>query len=133
VVAVSAPGEQSQVGVGGFGSGVGQGVFDGVEDQVSVAGDGFGESGEGGDAASAGPGDPAGEQGFGLGQVGLEDHEELFFEEVGAVERAVVLGDGGQGGALVAGELGWVFQQRPPGFLDRGGLVGASSATQLGG
>jgi hypothetical protein len=35
-------------------------------------------------------------------QVGLEDHAELFFKEVGPVEYAVVFGDGGQGGALVA-------------------------------
>jgi hypothetical protein len=54
VVAVGASGEQSQVGVGGFGSGVGEAVFDGVEDQCAVAGDGFGEVDEGGDAAAGG-------------------------------------------------------------------------------
>ncbi len=38
-------------------------------------------------------------------------------EQVGAVERVVGLGDGGHGGALVAGEVRWVFQQCPPAVL----------------
>lgn len=33
--------------------------------------------------------------------LGREDLAELFFEQVGAVERVVGLGDGGHGGALV--------------------------------
>jgi hypothetical protein len=63
----------------------------------------------------------------------LEDHAELFSEQVDPIQRAVILGDGGQGGALIAGEIGWGFQQCSPGFLDRGGLVGASGAAHLGG
>jgi hypothetical protein len=46
----------------------------------------------------------------------------LLFEQVGAVERKVGLGDGGHGGALVAGEAGWVFQQCPPAVLQCFGL-----------
>lgn len=60
--------------------------------KVPEAGDGLGEPDEGGDAASASPGDPADQQCPGLGQLGLEDHAELFFEQVGSVDRAVVLG-----------------------------------------
>jgi hypothetical protein len=42
-----------------------------------------------------------------------EDLAELLLEEVGAVEPAVGLGDPGQGGALVAGQVRRVLQERP--------------------
>jgi len=50
----------------------------------------------------------------------------LFLEQVGPIQRAVVGLDRGQGGALADGEVRWGLQQRPPGVLDRGGLLGAA-------
>jgi hypothetical protein len=44
VVAASASGQDAQVGVGGFGSDVGQAMLDGVEDQVPEVGDGLGKA-----------------------------------------------------------------------------------------
>jgi hypothetical protein len=80
VVAVGAAGEQTQVGVGGLGTGVGQAVLDGVEDQLTVFLDGLGQLGERGQAAALGPGQPSCEQGGRGGRVtGLEDCPELFF------------------------------------------------------
>jgi hypothetical protein len=63
----------------------------------------------------------------------LEDHAKLFFEQVGAMERAVAGLDADECGALLGGEVGWVFPRRPPGLLDRSGLIGASGAARLGG
>jgi hypothetical protein len=49
-------------------------VFDGVQDQFLVVLDGLGELDERFEAAAAGPGDPAAQQGPGVAQrVGLED------------------------------------------------------------
>ena len=105
--------------------------FDGVQDQGLVFLDGLGELDERLEAAAPGPGDPAAQQGAGVGQLdGLEDRPELLLEQVGPVEPAVGLGDPGERGALVAGQVRRVFQQRPPAVLQRGGLVVVPAGAQ---
>lgn len=91
-------------------------MFDGVEDQGPEVFDGLGEAGEGGEATSLGPGDPSAQQGLRGVQVAAgEDLAELFFEQVGPVEATVDLGDAGDGGALVTGEVRGVFSAVPTG------------------
>ncbi len=90
------------MGVGGLRAGVGQDVFDGVEDQLLEFLDCLGELDERWEPAPRRLGEPAGQQGCGGGEViGLEDRPELFLEQVGAVEQAVGGLDTGQGGALI--------------------------------
>lgn len=60
--AIGAAGEQPEGGVGDLGTGVGQAVIKGVNDQTAVTGDGLGEGDELGDAAVAGPPDPSAQQ-----------------------------------------------------------------------
>lgn len=59
---VGAFGQCPQMGVGGFGSGVGQSVVEGVADQVAVAADGAGQRDELGYAGVRGPRQPPGQQ-----------------------------------------------------------------------
>jgi hypothetical protein len=109
-------------------------VFDGIEDQMLVLGDRLGEFDERVQAAALRPREPPDEQAPGRGEVaGLEDRPELLFEQVGPVERPVGGLDPGQCAALVQGQRVGVFQQCPAGVLDRGCLLGAPAATQLGG
>ncbi len=58
MVAVGAFRQGADVGVGGFGAGVGHGVVEGVGDQGSVVLDGAAQLLELADAAVSGPGDP---------------------------------------------------------------------------
>jgi len=98
-------------------------VLDRIQDQAAVVFDRLGEFDEGVEAAPLRPGDPAAQQRSRVGQLNaLEDRPELLFQQVGPVEPAVGLGDPSECGALVAGQVGWVFQQRPPAALERGGL-----------
>jgi hypothetical protein len=79
--------------------------------------DGLGECDKRGQAAALSPGQPPCQQGCCCGQVmGLEDRSELFFKEVGPIERAVGGLDGGQRGALVDGE-GFGFSPVPIGCV----------------
>lgn len=78
MVAVGAAGQQPQVGVRGFGQRVGDAVFEGVMNQCEEPFDRFGPCHELGDAGSAGPGQPAGEQLFAFGAFECEDLAELF-------------------------------------------------------
>lgn len=99
-------------------------MVEGVVDQREEPFDRCGQCHELGDAGSAGPGQPAGEQLSASGSFGCEDFTELLFEQVGAVERKVGLGDRGYGGALVSGEIRRVFQQGSPAVFQGFGLVG---------
>jgi hypothetical protein len=69
-------------------------VLDRVQDQGLVSLDRLGELDERLEATPLRPGDPAAQQRSGIGRLGgLEDRPKLFFEQVGAVEPAVGLGD----------------------------------------
>jgi hypothetical protein len=67
------------VGVGGLGAGVGQAVLHGVEDLLLELLDRLGELGERRETTPLGPGQPAGQQALGGGEVaGLEDRPQLL-------------------------------------------------------
>jgi hypothetical protein len=99
-------------------------VLDRIQDQAAVVFDRLGELDERLEAGASRPGDPAAQQPSGIGQLdGLEDRPELLLEQVGPVEPAVGFGDPSKRGALVAGQVRRIFQQRPPGVLECGGLI----------
>ena len=78
-------------------------MLDGVQDQGLVFLDGLGEADERLEAAASGPGDPAAQQGSGVGKIGgPEDRPKLLFEQVGPVEPCSVP-------KLSRGPLAWRF------------------------
>ncbi len=69
-----------------------------------------GEVDEGRDAEAAAPGQPAGQGGLAGLALGDEHVAQTFFEQVGAVQAGVGLGDPGQLVPLPVGEVVGVFQ-----------------------
>lgn len=103
------PGEEPDLGVDRFDPAVGQAVLDGGEDARAVCGDPLAEDDEGFDPAAACPGDPS-IQGLDCLVMGkLEDQAKAFFEEIGAVQAGVGLGDPLQLDALVLGQVSGFF------------------------
>jgi hypothetical protein len=89
-------GDQPDLGVDRFDQCVGPAVLEGGVDVGPDQGEPLGEVDEGGDAAAAGPGQPVVQGVFtGLAFDG-EDEPEAFFEQVGAVQAGIGLGDPGQ-------------------------------------
>jgi len=114
-------GEESDLGVGRLDQSLGEPVFERGVDGGAVFDDAALQLDEGGDAASSSPADPAVE-GF-LSGVAFE-HEngpEAFFEQVGAVQPGVGLGDPVQLVSLVVGEVLGVLPQRVAGTADGAG------------
>ena len=89
-------GQGPQVGVGGFGVGIGQVVVEGVPDEVAVMADAPGPVDELGDAAVAGPRQPPGQQLPALVALDPKDLAELLFEQIRPVEGVVGGGDAGR-------------------------------------
>ena len=117
-------GDESDLGVDRFDPAVGQAVLDRGEDRGPVFHDPALQVDEGGDAAAAGPADPVVERRGCLGRVETEDQPEAFFEQVGPVQPGVGLGDPGELGLLLVGEVLRVLPQRVPGMLQRFGVAG---------
>ena len=119
--AVAAVREQPDLVVQAFEAGVGESEADGGEDPVAVAAQGAGELDEGPEFGACGPGQPGVEVRGGLGGVGeLVEGAQLFFEQVGAVERLVGGLDVRERSALGVVEVLGGFAQRPLGVFDPG-------------
>ena len=103
---------------------VGQAVFEGGVDAVADGADAFGEVDEGWDAAAAGPGKPAVQGGLAGLAPDREHVAQPFFEQVGAVQSWVGLGDPGQLVALPVGEVVGVLPQRVAGAFQSAGVTG---------
>ena len=109
---------QADLGVDGLDAAVGQALGEGGLDVGPVPGDRLGQLHEGGDAAAPGPGQPRLEQHGGPHTLEREHQPEFFLQQVGAVEAVVDLGDPGEFGALVGGQVARVLPQRIAGTFE---------------
>jgi hypothetical protein len=96
-------------------------------DLVADRGDAFGEVDEGPDPAAAGPGQPAVQRDLAGLALDGEHVAQAFFEQVGAVQSWVGLGDPGQLVPLLVGEVVGVFPQRVAGALEPAGITGGDA------
>ena len=85
------------------------------------------------DAGPVSPGDQPGEQRLPVASLDPERLAELLFYEVALVERLVVGGDPGQGGALPGGQVLRFLPQCPHSRAERGGLVSVPGGAEFGG
>jgi hypothetical protein len=120
-------GDEADLGVGGLDEGVGESGVQGGVDRGSVLDDAALQRDEGGDAAAAGPGDPAVERLL----TGLAfEHEhgaQALLEQVGPPESGIGPGDPVQLLALTIGEVLGVLPQRVAGPLERPGVPAGSA------
>lgn len=98
-------------------------MFEGGVDSPAVLDDATGQLDEGGDAAAPRPGDPPVQGLFAFLAFDGEYMPKSFFEQVGAVQSGVGLGDPGQLGALGFGEVLRVLPQRVPGAFELAGAL----------
>src|SRR5207244_621944 len=82
---------------------------------------------EDGDAAAAGPADPAVERVFAGLAFEREHQPQAFFEQVGAVQSRIAFGDPGELGLLTAGEVLRVLPQRVAGSFECLGVPGGTA------
>ena len=87
----------------------------------AVSHDAAGQLDEGGDAAAPGPGDPPVQGLLAFFALDREHVPQALFEQVGAVQPGVGLGDPGQLGGLAFGEVLGVLPQRVAGALELAG------------
>jgi hypothetical protein len=106
------PGDEPDLGVHGFGWGVGQAVVEGGVDLGAAAADPAAEVHERLDAAAAGPGQPPVQCLFPFVAFDFEDVPQAFLQQVGAVQAGVGAGDPLQSGVLAGGEVLGVLPQR---------------------
>ena len=101
-------------------------------DLRALLGDPPGELDERLQAASPGPLQPAVEQlERVLDRVGVVDLAQLLFEQVGAVDRGVELGDPGELGVLALGQVLRPLPQREPGAFEILGELLVAGAARL--
>ena len=108
-------GEQADFGVGRFDQPLGQAVFEGGVDGGAVFDDLAGQFDEGRDTAAPRPGHPPVQGLFTFLSFDGKDMAQAFFEQIGAVQSGIGLGDPGQLGVLPVGEVLRVLPQRVPG------------------
>ena len=99
------PGDEPDLGVGGFDEALGQSVLEGGVDRGSVFDDASLECDERRNPAATRPADPAVEGLFAFLTLDREHVPESLFEQVGAVQHGVSLGDPGQLLSLLLGEV----------------------------
>ena len=115
------PGEQADFGVGRFDQSLGEPVFEGGVDRVAVFDDLAGQLDEGRDTAAPRPGDPPVQGLFSFLSFDGEDMAQAFFEQIGAVQSGIGLGDPGQLVVLAFGEVLGVLPQGVAGTLEPAG------------
>src|SRR5664280_927811 len=116
------PGQETHLGVRALDQPVGQPVLEAGVDRDTVLGDPLGQVDESGDPAAPGPGQPMVEQALAVLALEREDLTQLLLEQVGPVEAVVDLGDPGQLGRLLVGEVFGVLPQRVPGVFEVAGV-----------
>jgi hypothetical protein len=87
-------------------------------DGLAVAHDAAGQFHEHRDAAAARPGDPPVQGLLAVFAFDREHMPQALFEQIGAIQSGVGLGDPGQLGGLAFGEVFGVFPQRIAGALE---------------
>src|SRR5262252_2044118 len=126
--AEGATSDQAELGVQALDASVGEVVAERGLDQGQVGADAAGELDEGLDATATSPAQPVLKQLHCLVHGQLEGQAELLFEQIGAVQGLVQLGDPGQARLLVLGEVLGVLDEGVASALDDLGqapLVGA--------
>lgn len=103
-------------------------MVEGGVDLVPDGGDAPGQVDEGGDAAATRPGQPPVQGDLAGFALDGEDVAQGFFEQIGAVEAGVGLGDPVQFVALPLGEVVGVLPQRVAGVLESLGIAGGVAA-----
>ena len=132
VEAVGAAADQADGGVYGFGASVGEAVAKRRDDAVAVAVDGGGCLREAGQAAGLRPRDPDVEAlGSKLPVRLVEDGSQLFFEQVGAVQRLVSVGDLLERRGLAIGQMLGVLPKRPARVFEPPGAFGIAVTASL--
>ena len=107
------PGQESDLGVGGFDQSLREAVVEGGVDGLAVAHDAAGQFHEHRDAATARPGDPPVQGLLTFLAFDRKHMPQALFEQIGAIQAGVGRGDPGQLGALAFGEVFGVFPRTP--------------------
>ena len=112
------PGQQPDLGVDRFDEALGQAVVECGVDGLAVFDDAAGQRDGSWDAAAPRPADPPVQGLFAVGAFDRKDVPEALFEQIRAVQPGVGLGDPGQSGVLMFGEVVGVLPQRIAGVLE---------------